>query len=253
MRRGRGFTLIELLVVVAIIALLIAILLPSLGRARQRAKITKCLASVRGISQALTMYMSDYQVAFPYYSNGSSYWTQILTSYGGSEKARQCPEALGPNPATGASAQGSASLPWANWGLNNADTGAFGVNGWVYQGGDQTLLTHYAIDTNTPTGSPGVFWRMPFSRNASQIPLVGDASWPDGWPLADNAVPADVQMEMDGVGSTNSNMMRRWCIRRHGKSVNMGFVDAHAENVKLQDLWSFSWHAAWTPSVKVVP
>jgi prepilin-type N-terminal cleavage/methylation domain-containing protein len=54
--RKRAFTLIELLVVVAIIALLIAILLPTLSRAREQARIAVCLANLRSITQAGVSY-----------------------------------------------------------------------------------------------------------------------------------------------------------------------------------------------------
>lgn len=55
----RGFTLIELLVVVAIIALLIAILLPALGVAREKGKATKCLANLKGIGSGLWIYQTE--------------------------------------------------------------------------------------------------------------------------------------------------------------------------------------------------
>lgn len=56
---GRGFTLVELLVVVSIIALLIAILLPSLKRAREGAKRVACNSNLRGIAQAGLTYAAD--------------------------------------------------------------------------------------------------------------------------------------------------------------------------------------------------
>ncbi len=59
LRRKSGFTLIELLVVVAIIALLISILLPSLQGAREQAKTAKCLANMKSIAQASVAYASE--------------------------------------------------------------------------------------------------------------------------------------------------------------------------------------------------
>jgi prepilin-type N-terminal cleavage/methylation domain-containing protein len=58
-RRTHGFTLIELLVVVAIIALLISILLPALGRAKEQARIANCMANLREITRAGVSYVMD--------------------------------------------------------------------------------------------------------------------------------------------------------------------------------------------------
>lgn len=66
--KRRAFTLIELLVVVAIIALLIAILLPSLGKARELSNRSACAANCRGIMQSFNVYAAD---------NGDSYPTVI--------------------------------------------------------------------------------------------------------------------------------------------------------------------------------
>lgn len=63
--RRKGFTLIELLVVVAIIALLISILLPSLSRARELAKRAVCRANARGIAQSCHLYSNDNREWFP--------------------------------------------------------------------------------------------------------------------------------------------------------------------------------------------
>jgi prepilin-type N-terminal cleavage/methylation domain-containing protein/prepilin-type processing-associated H-X9-DG protein len=65
MARRKAFTLVELLVVVGIIAVLVALLLPSLSRARENARRVVCLSNLRQLGLAMQMYLNNNKLKFP--------------------------------------------------------------------------------------------------------------------------------------------------------------------------------------------
>ena len=91
-RSTRGFTLIELLVVIAIIGILASMLLPALGKAKEKSYSAKCLNNNRQISLATQLYVGDYNDEFPWgiqisggalaaSANDPSAWNILLLRY----------------------------------------------------------------------------------------------------------------------------------------------------------------------------
>ncbi len=96
----QGFTLIELLVVIAIIAILAALVLPALGRAKEKGRSTTCLSNLHQIGIALQLYVQDSQNKLPAMFDWSTDPTantngpamnQMLSSYAGSSNIFRCP------------------------------------------------------------------------------------------------------------------------------------------------------------------
>ena len=86
--RKRGFTLIELLVVISVIALLLSILLPSLSRVKEHARVTVCMSNIRQLGVVFQFYLlDDEKRRFPF--NNDNYLAEygdLAMAYGGGEQ-----------------------------------------------------------------------------------------------------------------------------------------------------------------------
>jgi prepilin-type processing-associated H-X9-DG protein/prepilin-type N-terminal cleavage/methylation domain-containing protein len=261
--RVAGFTLVELLVVIGIIAVLVGMLLPAINKARKAAKTTACLSNLRQYGNAFTMYTNANRGRFsPYYVGGSNprAWLHQLKKYGGSNLARLCPEATDPNPLTagGGDQTGGAFLCWGPNGSNLIDnelppaqrvleTGSYGINGYIYNwasgfGSDPTGNISNDRLSLGPNGitKNAMMLQLPI-KFAAEAPAFADALWHNAWPV-ENTLPHP-NLYYHGYG--DGGHMGRFFLARHGKAINVVFVDGHAATIPLADLYRLKWHEFW--------
>ncbi len=253
LRRRAGFTLVELLVVIGIIALLVSILLPTLGAARDRAMTTQCLSNLRQLGIAQASYAADFKGFalpagyVPTAGNPSGYndenYATLLVTY--KYLPAQSIQAINSPPSTDSSVfrcpSGLTDLvgyiysPQAPSGSGGPSptsrTDAITSRCWRTQsvGSGTVVDTWYGIngDWNSQglQGVPCHF--LPFSTN-------GNASLPK---LGSMRASAELVMLFDGLFydlATNANRISA----RHNKLkvTNLLFFDGHAITVPTETL-----------------
>jgi prepilin-type N-terminal cleavage/methylation domain-containing protein len=249
-----GFTLIEMLLVVSIISLLIAILLPSLNRARSNARTMACQANMRQLSHAAITYsVSNRGKMFPYDNYGGLYyetfWMTLIDAYTGDmDQLRMCPEtfitAAGQNGPTGpgwGTVKCGWGMPWTGgWGFLGKNYGSYGWNAWMHSG-----RTDFIKGAQGDVADDRRHWKnVKQCVTAGKTPFFSDMIWVDTWfhnkiggPVSNP--PADLFAENSGSG--------RVCIDRHSRGVVHGYVDGSAGWTKLEDLWRLTWNSESTP------
>ena len=190
-RQSHGFTLVELLVVIGIIAVLIAIFLPALQRARQEAYAVECQSNLRQVGMAEIMYANDNQgfigVEMQWNSHynaqtGSSQWYLFLTGGDGAEPSSVPAYSLSVYLTNPQVLVCPSEIPYVYSGTGASETYGFNRDALDYPGGPVYPDGGARTGASACESAPRAFLAVPFpgDRISQQRRIGGGRGWAAG-------------------------------------------------------------------------
>ena len=270
MRKKSAFTLIELLVVIAIIALLMAVLLPSLQRARKQAKAAVCLSHLKQWGTTFALFLEDKDGRLP--RQGQDGCNAVFSFLRGiyigggidpnlprrydpvrTDNIACCPMATkagGLGSFTSRSGgkiyvQGTFGSTFTAWEMTTPPPAfrmSYGLN---------DNLFNWLYDGPPVHGMPLAYTYVSTSRGQDNTPLLLDSTEPTCSLRLDKESPPT----QDRPGSSGGVV----CINRHDGTINVLFLDSSVRKLGLKGLWTLKWRrdfntsGPWTKAGGVKP